>query len=241
MAGQRPRPETLEGKTPAEQLTIINRTANLPAPSAWKLSEQGIASLSMFRAMNRTEHGMYAAVPIICKGVDCPYAHVCPALERGIAPMGDQCTKEMAMILEGVEAYCRELGIDDTSRVQLSLVKELVDCEVMIARCDSLIAKDGGIIEDVTVGITEHGQRITRPEIKRAVDAKEKWMKMRQTLLNQLNSTPKDKAKTESVNAMDPSKYAAMLVAKARENNIEIIDMDAHQEVSSDEAEANIR
>jgi len=183
-------------------------------------------SLSMFRSINKTQHGMYAAVPIICKGGECPYAHVCAALERGIAPIGDQCTKEMAMILDGIEAYCSELGVDDTSRVQLSLVKELVDCEVMISRCDSLIAKDGDLVEEITVAVTDGGHRITKPEIRRAVEIKEKWMKMRQTLLNQLNSTPKDKAKTDVASVMDPSKYAAMLVAKAKEHNIVIGDND---------------
>ena len=78
------------------------------------------------------------------------------------------------MFLDGIEAYCSELGVDDTSRVQLSLVKELVDCEVMISRCDSLIAKDGDLVEEITVAVTDGGHRITKPEIRRAVEIKEK-------------------------------------------------------------------
>ena len=79
MSGQRPRPETLEGKTPAEQRAIVARTANLPAPAAWRISERGMESLSMFRSINKTQHGICRCA-IICKG-ESLYAHVCAGEE----------------------------------------------------------------------------------------------------------------------------------------------------------------
>ena len=205
-------------------------------PTTWRISEKGLESLRLFMSQQQTKHGMYASVPLTCKGGECPYAHVCVAMEYGVAPVGERCTREMAAILEKMEKYTQELDIDDTKIVNLSLIKELIDCEIMIMRADSLIAGTGEIIQEVVIGVTDSGREIRQPQVNKAVEMKEKWINLRHKILNQLNSTPKDKAKIE-VHAMDPSQYAAMLVRKAKE---EMLIHDAEfREVSLEELEEN--
>ena len=81
--------------------------------------------------------------------------------------------------------------------VNVGLVKDLIDCEIMIERANQLIAENGGMIKDVVVGISEDGTPLYRPEIHKALEIKERYGKRKDNILQLLNSTPKDKAKTK--------------------------------------------
>lgn len=189
----------------------------------WKLSPQGMKSLGHFHKQHQSKHGLYSAVPMICHGAQCPYSHACAAQEYGEAPVGERCTREIVMILQRLEVYCDALKIDETSIIELSLLKDLIDAEIMILRADSLISREGAIVEDITVGITPKGMEITQPAITKAVDLKERWMGIRHKVLNQLNSTPKDKAKEGVSSGLeDRSKYAARLIRLAQEMDVDV-------------------
>jgi hypothetical protein len=206
---------------------------NVPVETTWNVSETGKESFKLFLNQMGTKHGMYASIPMTCKGSNCPYTKVCLAMEYGMAPIGERCTREMAMIFDKVDKYCKELEVDDTKIVNLSLIIELIDAEIMIMRCDSLLAAEGEIIQDVAVGVTDSGKEITRPEIHKAVDMKEKWIKIRHNVLNQLNSTPKDKARQEVGVTIDPSKYASRLLKLAEEEDKNLIIDVSPQETES--------
>jgi len=239
MKKKEPLPETLEGKTPEEQRLLKIKTANLPLPSTWKLSKAGLESIRLFLGQQRTKHGLYAQIPMVCKGSDCPYAQTCVAVEYGEPPVGERCTREISIIMDRLDRYCEEMGIEDTGLVSLSLIKELVDAEIMIERCNSILSSgDAELIEDVVAGVSNKGQEFTRPEIHKAVEMKERWINVRHKALNQLNSTPKDKAKTEANKSMDGSVYASKLMKLAQEkfgDNNEIIDIEPHDEESDKE------
>jgi len=199
-------------------------TRNLPAeytlPPSWRLSDRGLEGIRLATGMAKTKHGLYASVPIVCKGERCPYINTCALDLYGLVPEGERCPVEIAEVIKMFEEYVTELGIDPESRVDLGLLKELIDIEVTLMRADHMIADDPAIIKDIDVAINDRGQRITRPEIHKAYDLKDKLNKRKHEILRLLNSTRKDKA-SDLERILDPSTYAAELIKRARANAID--------------------
>lgn len=201
-----------------EQLPSIDGTQ---LPSMWKQNAKGIQNVVKARQTLGLKHGMFASVPIICKGHACPYFETCWIPEEDLQ-IGERCPIEIAAILERFDKYCKELSIDvDNEIVDAGLVKDVVDIEIMMVRADGLLAKDGNLIEEVVAGVSPKGQEYYRPELHPAVELKEKLRKEKTRILNQLNATRKDKKGVNTI-AMDPSSVAARIIAKVR--NIEAKD-----------------
>lgn len=174
-----------------------------------------------------TKHGMFSAIPIVCRGRACPYFETCWLPEADLQ-VGERCPIEIATILERFEAYIEELNVDvNTEIIDAGLVKDIVDIEIMMVRADGYLAKDAALIQDVVAGVSPKGQEYYKPEIHQAVDLKERLRKEKTRIMNQLNATRKDK-KMENVVANDPSSVAARLMAKVSKLKEEgkIIDME---------------
>lgn len=212
------------------ELTITPQLpADLPelpdVPDTWVSKQPKKASQAMRLAnkMNKTRHGLFASIPLVCKGEDCPYASTCLAVMYDTAPVGDRCPMEIVSISQKFAQYCQELGVDETKAVDAGLVKELIDCEIIIDRCNQLIADEGDMIKNVVVGISEDGTAYTRPEIHQALNIKDRTQRRKNEILQLLNSTPKDKAKSDGSQLMDASRYAADIMKKYMEmqkNNV---------------------
>jgi hypothetical protein len=117
--------------------------------------------------------------------------------------------------------------------VMLGLIKELIDYEIQIRRADHKMASQGDFLEDIVVGVTERGHPIVNKEIAKPIDYKERAVKKKHEILQLLNSTPKDKAaNTKKVEvSMDPSTYAAQLLAKAKDlDDVKIIDIEVQDD-----------
>lgn len=193
--------------------TTSNQT---PLPSMWKQNTQGLKNVQKARQTIGLKHGMFASVPIICKGHACPYFQTCWIPEADLQ-VGERCPIEIGAILERFDRYCDELRINPQEEmVDAGLVKEVVDIEIMMVRADGLLAKDGNLIEEVVAGVSPKGQEYYRPEIHLAVELKERLRKEKTRILNQLNATRKDK-KGEGDIANDPSSVAAKIIAKVRD------------------------
>ncbi len=183
-------------------------------PKTWhRLTDKGREAISVSVAMARTKHGLYAQVPVVCKGDKCPYNKTCTPMAYGITPEGEPCAMEIAMIAELTNRYAAELGLDTNKIANLTLIKDVVDAEIMIMRCQALIANDGNIIQNVAVSVTPKGQTVYRPEPHVALAIMDRARTQKQNALRLLNSTPKDKAK-EAAMDLDPSSYAARLLAQ---------------------------
>ena len=180
------------------------------ASPAWRLSEKGRQALAHAIAMRRTTHGFYASVPFLCKASACRFAAVCDPYQQGLVQEGDRCVLEIAEIIERYRGYATELQLQPDSLVDLGLLKDLIDCDIMMERADKQLAVDGRIIEHVVVGVGENGQPIRRPEIHKAIEIKEKMQKRKNEILQLLNATRKDKARAAQA-AMDPSSHAAKI------------------------------
>jgi hypothetical protein len=96
----------------------------------------------------------------------------------------------------------------------------------MLERAGRKMAQEADFIEMVCVGIDADGNAITRPEIRKSVDFKERMQKRKDTLLSLMNATRKDKAGNKVTIDMDPSSYAAYLISRKaeidRSNAIEV-------------------
>lgn len=197
-------------------------------PPAWKLSEKGKEAVKVAQSMVSTNHGLYASIPLVCKDDNCSYADTCPLKLYGLSPEGERCPMEIAQLEQLYNRYASELDVDENSEVDRSLLKELIDIEITMDRANAILSRDGSFIQDVAVGVSENGQPITRPEIHKAQEIKDKLSKRKITIMKELNSTRKDKAQEKRFEGVDPSSFAANLMAKGlekkkeEENTIEV-------------------
>jgi hypothetical protein len=179
-----------------------------------KLSDKSKEAIERYGKLHRTKHGLFANIPMVCKANECPYNGTCPAILEDMAPEGERCPIEISMIQKLFEDYTTELQIDASQIVNLSLVKNLIEAEITIARCDALLAMDPNIIQKVAVSITPQGKVVEKPEAHTALGIREKAIAAKNTALQLLNSTPKDKAKRDATVIIDPSTYATSIMNK---------------------------
>ena len=200
---------------------LVLSQANVPAapvtgmPAGWTYNNNtSLDNIRKARAAANMKHGMYSGVPIICRGATCPFRETCwiPAAELEV---GTRCPIEVGAIMERFESYGRELNMQDDDTVDHSIVKDVIDIEIMMLRADNSLAISGDFIEEVVAGVDSQGRSIKRPEVHKALEVKMKLRTERLKLLNQLNSTRKDK-KQEVTGLTDPSSIASALMQKVR-------------------------
>lgn len=200
-------------------------------PANWIKTNTAKQALEVARREQRKRHGFYSSMPMICRGRRCPYAEGCYLLEAGEAPEGERCPIELAFIMERFERYSRELEIDLDKVVDMSLLRDLIECELMIDRCDRILAQDGALILEVPAGSSPvTGEVFTRPEAHQALGIKDRMQKRKNEILQLLNSTRKDQAKL-AMSALDPSSYATQILAKIRKSQ------DAGSDAQADSSE----
>lgn len=204
----------------SSQTDLVNHV-----PNPWKLSKKGKQAVSQGVAMFQTGFGLYAAIPLLCKGEECPYALLFPELHEAGVEDGERCPVEVSFIMSKYQQYIKELDIEEEDAVDMSLLRDLIDFDVQILRADNRIAVEGGFTEDQIVAIDEKtGSPVYREEITATANYKDKVQVKRNKTLELLNSTRKDKAGAKINHVLDPSSYAAQLLKKAHENNsLEVI------------------
>lgn len=196
-------------------------------PSAWGGSTKMRKALQQSLVNSQVKHGLYAAIPMVCRGDKCVYKETCPLLAQDLAPINERCPLEISHILTKFQKYTEELQIDQDNIVDMTLVKDLIDLDVQIARADNKLAIDGDFIQMVTIAVSEDGDEIQNPAIHKAVEYKDKLLKKRHDVLQLLHSTRKDKAGDKLTIQLDPSTYAAQLMAQAAQmDGRQVIDID---------------
>ena len=192
-------------------------------PPEWRMTNSGLNAVRASQTSISTigTHGIYAGIPIICKGRQCPFIDTCAmeALHIDVQTLsGQRCPIEIAEIMDLYSKYSYQFGIEEDCEdmALVGLVKELVDYEIQIRRADHKMASQGDFLEDIVVGIADNGSPIINKEIAKPIDYKERAIKRKHEILQLLNSTPKDKAGSKLNINVDPSTYAAQLIAKAK-------------------------
>ena len=188
----------------------------------------------------------------IC-GPNCQYKDNCPHDIVGMAPVGERCPQEQALIKilyeEHARAVSERLQTDVESLkediISHNLIMGLVEADITSMRLDGSIAKDGFITDVPTVVNEETGEVHYKEEEAVAVRIKERVYKRRDQIYRQLLATPEMAEKYKRKDEIDQLARTAglverleSLIAKAETNHItnaEVIDND----VSDQGATAN--
>lgn len=157
----------------------------------WGHSSLGIEAKRAAMSMLSTKTGLYAKVPISCKEATCPYANTCILLEHGLAPRGEKCPMETAMIETRYAGYETDYDLDSASFTDSTIVAEIINLDVTMERCKALLAANFTPVEEVVAGMTEDGQTFTRPEVSKAWEIYERASNKRDKLLDMMNGTRK--------------------------------------------------
>ena len=179
---------------------VSNATGNELTMNMWGIKPSLVKELSNMNKVYSSKHGMFAAVPIICKGPDCTYKDVC-MVSQAERTVGQRCPMEIAAILSRYEQWCAHFDIntvqdviDSKDLVDATLIKDLVNIEVQMLRVENKIALNGDFMSDTLLDIdkkcTPYYGKIVSPETEFLMTLQDKKIK----ILNQLNATRKDKA-----------------------------------------------
>lgn len=142
----------------------------------------------------KTRTSMFSSIPMNCEAEKCIFADTCPLLKEKLAPRGNPCPLEMAIVAQFTAEYMEQLDVHPDNLVEVSMVRDLVDQEVQYMRKTKLLAKEHFIQENV-IGVDQDGQPILKKELHLAVDLEDRLHKRRKDLRNQLLATREAKAK----------------------------------------------
>lgn len=179
---------------------LTNQTGTALTMGMWGISPAVVKEMANINRVYSSKHGMFSAIPIICKGPDCAYKDVC-MVSMGQRTIGQRCPMEIAAILARYEQWCAHFDIDTSEDilnakdlVDATLIKDLVNVEIQMLRAENKVALNGDFMADTLLDIDKKCQpyfgKIVSPETEFLMTLQDKKIK----ILNQLNSTRKDKA-----------------------------------------------
>lgn len=202
---------------------IVTKLDGVQLPAGWGQSATNMDEVRKHRQSFNLKHGMFANVPMVCKGGDCPMSEVCTVAMQN-RPVGQRCPIEIAAIIDRYDKYCEQLGLTEQDYFDLSQVKDLVDIEVKLLRANGQLAISGNFIEQVVTGIDDQGNAHLRPELHKATEYEEKLLSRKSKILADLNATRKANKSDSSVD--DPSSFASSLMQRMKKAKAMVIDVD---------------
>lgn len=155
----------------------------------WGHSAIGTQAKQAAMTMLSTKSGLYAKIPITCKTDACPYAQSCALLPYGLAPLGEKCPWETAMIETRYAKYVEDYNLDESSFTDKTLISELVNIDIMLERTKALMSAELVPITEVVAGMTESGEEFTRPEISKAYELYERNLNRKDKILESMLGT----------------------------------------------------
>lgn len=179
---------------------LTNKSGMEVTTAMWGIDPAVIKEIGNMNRVYTSKHGMFASVPIVCKGPDCVYKDVC-MVSQAQRIIGHRCPMEIAAILSRYEQWCTHFEIntvqdviDSKDLVDATLIKDLVNVEVQMLRVENKIALNGDFMADTLLDIDKKCQpyfgKIVAPETEFLMTLQDRKIK----ILNQLNATRKDKA-----------------------------------------------
>jgi hypothetical protein len=191
--------------------------------------------------LNTLKTGFQAAMPIVCIGEQCPYAKKCPLGENNNYPMGQECPMESYLKESWYVEYVKDLEIQVGSKIDESLVQDLVLWDMLSKRALEELAVDPKIVKRSVAGFqqTSEGMKpIYKEEMNQRLAFLEKAQRQKMKIMDSLIATREAKSKDTSRMIHDPSTYAAKLLDKAKQLKDKAADMglvDVTPEVTEDE------
>jgi len=173
----------------------LSRRLSATEKNRWGYSPAGwMRKKLVSKHLNSLKNGLFSVFPIPCKGENCPYGDSCLALQNNLEPpYGEPCIVEVNKIENLVVSYSTDFHIDTASTTDRVLIQELIQLDILMDRCQNLMARDISPLQEVTMGVTDDGEAYTQPVVSRYYEAWEKMSKRRQSLFNEMLSTRRAK------------------------------------------------
>lgn len=189
----------------AQEAMELRKNFEANVSNVWGHSSLGMEAKSAAMSMLSTKTGLYARVPITCKADSCPYESSCALLPYGLAPVGEKCPWETALIETRYAGYMNDYDLDQASFTDSTIVSELINIDVMLERTKALISKEETPITEVIAGMTESGEQFTRPEVSKAQEIYDRYLNRKERLLEMMLGTRKSKKgdKNQDISVMD--------------------------------------
>ena len=168
----------------------------MESQSVWGANKLLKNSVQAAMTMMSTKTGMYGKIPIYCKGENCPYSESCGLVTYEIYPKGQACPIEIAFIERQWAKYSAEFDLSADDATDEALVIEIIRMEVYMERCTALMSKELSPVQLEIVGMTEDGSPIQSPSVSKAVEAYERFSRIRNKNYELMLATRKDKSKT---------------------------------------------
>ncbi len=181
-----------------EELALVEKAKNIVKKirddnNPWGITNRARMAEKIAMTAISTRNGMYAKVPLVCKGEDCPYSDSCQLLPYDMAPRGEFCPIELAQIDLRAEGYARDIDYSEASFTDRNLMSELVTLDIMLERCKALMSKDGTPVIDIAIGVDQEGNEVRQPAVSKAWEAYEKISKKRDQTYQLLMMTRRDR------------------------------------------------
>lgn len=179
-----------------EGYKALSRRISSSEKNRWGYSPAGWLSKKLVsKHLNSMKNGLFSVFPIPCKGGSgCPYGESCIAAQYGMEPpIGEPCVIEVTKIENLIVSYANDFNLQSASTTDRVFLQELIQIDLIMDRCQVMMAQEGRVLQDVTMGITEDGETYTQSVVSRYLDAWERLSKRRQSILNEMNATRKAK------------------------------------------------
>lgn len=181
---------------------------DLMFPTDWNEEEVELAKEETSQRRIRT--GLFTAIPMQCRR-SCPIINQCPLAQRNQAPFNKGvCPIEMAMVIDFMKSYIKELNVDEDNLVELSMVRDLVDQEIQYIRKNKILASEDLIQENV-IGVDNEGRPVVRRELHQMIDFEDKLHRRKKELRNQLLASREARAKLGQTQLNDAQAIANTL------------------------------
>ena len=211
----------MDFKPNASQLNPSNLNVLKQMEDVWGMDTALAAVAQNAQGLYKIKHGMFASVPIVCKGDQCPYKDVC-RINPAFRIVGQRCPQEAGAILARYEQWCRHFKIafegdmvSDNDLVDASLIRDLVENEIQLLRAENKIAISGDFVKQTITNIDQRGNVYYEDAVTPEAQYKLQLQDKRYKLLNLLNSTRKDKA--SETKQLTPSEEALSIFKKINE------------------------
>lgn len=167
----------------------------------WSLTDKNIEKVNSLKDIGKLKHGMFSAIPIICKGDKCPYKATC-SIDSPI--QGERCVIEISAIVTRFDMWCNHFEIENENEnineedlVDATLIRDLIDIEIQIARAENRLAAAGDFIVESVCNSDNKGNVFYEEKVGPESEYKMTLLDKRYKIMQLLNSTRKDKIKKE--------------------------------------------
>ena len=147
-------------------------------------------------SMRHMTTGINAAVPMNCKGQQCPFASTCPYVREDKIPLGRPCLVESQLIDYWTQQYIEEFDVDMANLTEVYMISELAEYNIYEKRVTEHLAETHqNLMQEVVTSVDHTGEEIINEEISRAWELKERIKKNRMKVLEALMATRKERTK----------------------------------------------